>query len=499
MTGKHWCIPRDTSARDSITLSARIAIPHKLPLCHHYWDRYSRSSPPSSCVSGTPTARTTSRRINNSGLYPTSPLRIREATEKAKIELLSTSQTEIDLPFIIADARSPKHINTKLLRSQFEFHTNALIDRTNEVILVGGMTCMPRVADTVKTVSGRDPSKSVNHKTLAIGASRVLFLPVTSRISSSLTLLLSPSIDLPFIIADARSPKHINTKLLRSQFEFHTNALIDRTNEVILVGGMTCMPRVADTVKTVSGRDPSKSVNHKTLAIGASRVLFLPVTSRISSSLTLLLSPSVSRRLRYYNQADLAQHDHPHEEVPGERELVRDNELLGNFNLIEITFDIDADGIVNVSAKDKAMNKDQSMTIASSSGLSDEEFERVVSESEQYAEADKAESVCTDTEKAMNEFKDQLNATEKEKVTKLISELRELAATGQAGIARSLPEGALKLSMTIPSILTVASGLPRKYVARRDVSHTVSAKISNLGAVFNACNSHFFDMFSGGR
>jgi molecular chaperone DnaK len=174
----------------------------------------------------------------------------------------------------------------------------------------------------------------------------------------------------------------------------------------------------------------------------------------------------------------------------GERELVRDNKLLGNFNLvgippapkgvpqIEITFDIDAgvysfwclsrvfahiwiDGIVNVAAKDKATNKDQSMTIASSSGLSDKEIERMVSESEQYAEQDKArrdiieesnkaESVCVDTEKgmsllrsclaiifirftAMNEFKDQLDAAEKDKVTKHVTELREIAAKGQAG------------------------------------------------------------------
>ncbi|PPQ86603.1 hypothetical protein CVT26_015012, partial [Gymnopilus dilepis] len=137
----------------------------------------------------------------------------------------------------------------------------------------------------------------------------------------------------------------------------------------------------------------------------------------------------------------------------GERELVRDNKLLGKFNLvgippapkgvpqIEITFDIDADGIVNLSAKDKATGKDQSMTIASSSGLSDKDIEKMVADAEQFAESDKArkalieesnkaEFVCADTEKALNEFKDQLNATEKEKVTKLVGELRELAAKG---------------------------------------------------------------------
>jgi len=142
----------------------------------------------------------------------------------------------------------------------------------------------------------------------------------------------------------------------------------------------------------------------------------------------------------------------------GERELVRDNKLLGNFNLvgippapkgvpqIEITFDIDADGIVNVGAKDKATNKDQSMTIASSSGLNDSDIERMLRESEEYAESDKkrravietansADSVCADTEKAMNEFKDQLDATERDNVNNLMTELRQLAVKGQAGEA----------------------------------------------------------------
>ncbi|KAG1883202.1 mitochondrial Hsp70 chaperone [Suillus fuscotomentosus] len=124
----------------------------------------------------------------------------------------------------------------------------------------------------------------------------------------------------------------------------------------------------------------------------------------------------------------------------GERELVRDNKILGNFKLvgippapkgvpqIEITFDIDADGIVNVPAKDKATNKDQSMTIASSSFAESDKARRDLIE-----ESNKGESVCSDTEKAMNEFKDPLDATEKEKVTKLVTELRELAAKGQPG------------------------------------------------------------------
>jgi molecular chaperone DnaK len=150
---------------------------------------------------------------------------------------------------------------------------------------------------------------------------------------------------------------------------------------------------------------------------------------------------------------------------------------------IEITFDIDADGIVNVSAKDKATGKDQSMTIASSSGLSDKDIERMVSEAEQFAETDKArkslieeankaDSVCADTEKAMNEFKDQLDATEKDKVTKLVAELREIAVKGQAGDA-SVTADAIreKISATQQASL----GLFQKVYEKKQAESNASA------------------------
>lgn len=140
----------------------------------------------------------------------------------------------------------------------------------------------------------------------------------------------------------------------------------------------------------------------------------------------------------------------------GERELVRDNKMLGNFQLvgippapkgipqIEVTFDINADGIVDVSAKDKATNKEQSIVIAASSGLSDSEIERMMAEAEQFAEADKerkaliesansADSVCADTEKAIKEFGEKVPAEEKAEVEKLVQELRELAVKAQGG------------------------------------------------------------------
>ncbi|EGN92736.1 hypothetical protein SERLA73DRAFT_98760 [Serpula lacrymans var. lacrymans S7.3] len=321
--------------------------------------------------------------------------RIREAAEKAKIELSSTSQTEINLPFITADASGPKHINSKLMRSQFESLVAPLIQRTvdpcrkalndagvkaneiNEVILVGGMTRMPRVSETVKSIFGREPSKGVNpDEAVAIGAS-IQGGVLAGNVTDILLLDVTP------LSLGIETLGGIMTKLISRNTTIPTK----------------------------------KSQVFSTAADGQTAI-----------------------EVKIYQ---------------GERELVRDNKLLGNFNLvgippapkgvpqIEITFDIDADGIVNVSAKDKATNKDQSMTIASSSGLSDKDIEKMVSDAEQYAESDKsrktlieeankADSVCSDTEKAMNEFKDQLDATEKDKVTKLVGELRELAVKGQA-------------------------------------------------------------------
>ncbi|KAJ8581255.1 heat shock protein 70 [Rhizopogon salebrosus TDB-379] len=322
--------------------------------------------------------------------------RIREAAEKAKIELSSTSQTEVNLPFITADASGPKHINMKFGRVQLENLVEPLIKRTID-------PCKKALSDA------------------GVKASEI--------------------------------------------------------DEVILVGGMTRMPKVSETVKSIFGREPSKGVNpDEAVAIGASiqggvlagnvtDILLLDVTplslgiETLGGIMTKLISRNTTiptKKSQVFSTAADGQTAIEVKIYQGERELVRDNKLLGNFNLvgippapkgvpqIEITFDIDADGIVNVSAKDKATNKDQSMTIASSSGLSDKDIERMVSDAEQYAESDKlrrdlieesnkGESVCSDTEKAMNEFKDQLDATEKEKVTKLVGELRELAVKGQAG------------------------------------------------------------------
>lgn len=322
--------------------------------------------------------------------------RIREAAEKAKIELSSSLQTDINLPFITADASGPKHINSKLSRSQLESLVDPLITKTIEpvrkalkdanlqakdiqdVILVGGMTRMPKVSESVKNIFGRDPSKSVNpDEAVAIGAAiqgGVLAGEVTD------ILLLDVT------------PLSLGIETLGGVF----TRLINRNT----------------TIPT------KKSQVFSTAADFQSAV-----------------------EIKVYQ---------------GERELVRDNKMLGNFQLvgippahrgvpqIEVTFDIDADSIVHVHAKDKSTNKDQSITIASGSGLSDSEIQNMVDDAEKYADADKerkgsieaanrADSVVNDTEKALKEFEDKLDKAEADTIREKIASMREFIAKNQTG------------------------------------------------------------------
>ncbi|KAL2356618.1 mitochondrial heat shock protein-like protein [Cryomyces antarcticus] len=322
--------------------------------------------------------------------------RIREAAEKAKIELSSSLQTDINLPFITADSSGPKHINTKMSRSQLEQLVDPLISRTvdpvrkalkdanlqakeiQEVILVGGMTRMPKVTESVKSIFGREPAKSVNpDEAVAIGA------------AIQGAVLAGEVMDV--LLLDV-TPLSLGIETLGGVF----TRLINRNT----------------TIPT------KKSQIFSTAADFQSAV-----------------------EIKVYQ---------------GERELVRDNKLLGNFQLvgippahrgvpqIEVTFDIDADSIVHVHAKDKSTNKDQSITIASGSGLSDNEIQSMVDDAERYGEQDKerkaaieaanrADSVLNDTEKALKEFEDRLDKTEAEKIKEKIASLREFVSKNQAG------------------------------------------------------------------
>jgi len=322
--------------------------------------------------------------------------RIREACEKAKIELSSAVQTDINLPFITADASGPKHINQKLTRAQFEQLVGPLIQKTieptrkalkdaglqakeiQEVILVGGMSRMPKVTETVKGIFGRDASKSVNpDEAVAIGAA-VQGAVLSGEVMDVLLLDVTPL--------------SLGIETLGGVF----TRLINRNT----------------TIPT------KKSQVFSTAADGQTAV-----------------------EIKVYQ---------------GERELVRDNKLLGNFQLvgipparrgvpqIEVTFDIDADSIVHVHAKDKSTNKDQSITIASGSGLSDSEIQSMVEDAEKFQESDKerkaaieaankADSVVNDTESTLKEYEDKLDKTEAAAIKEKIAALREVIAKNQSG------------------------------------------------------------------
>merc|ERR1712241_849560 len=313
--------------------------------------------------------------------------RVREAAEKAKVELSSALQTDINLPYLTMDASGPKHMNLRLTRAKFESIVGDLIKKCvdpchkamkdaevsrndiGEVILVGGMSRMPKVQDTCKEIFGRVPSKAVNpDEAVAMGAAiqgGVLAGDVTD------VLLLDVT------------PLSLGIETLGGVF-------------TKLIGRNTTIPT-------------KKSQVFSTAADGQTQV-------------------------------EIKVHQ-------GEREMAADNKMLGQFQLVgippaprgvpqvEVTFDIDGNGIVNVSARDKGTGKEQQIVIQSSGGLSKDEIENMVRDAESHAEADKekkdrieavnqAEGILHDTESKMEEFKDQLPAEDVTKMKDKIEEVR---------------------------------------------------------------------------
>ena len=294
-------------------------------------------------------------------------------------------------------------------------------------------------------------------------------------------------INLPYITADSSGPKHLNIKLTRAKLEQLVDDLIDRTIEpckkavkdagiemknianIILVGGMTRMPKVQDKVKEFFGKEPHKGVNpDEVVALGAALqggvlqgdvkdLLLLDVTplslgiETMGGVMTKIIEKNTTiptSKSQVFSTAEDNQSAVTIRVFQGEREIAGDNKLLGQFNLegiapaprglpqIEVTFDIDANGIVNVSAKDKATNKEQKITIQASGGLSKEEIEKMIKDAELNAEQDKekrelidvknqADSLSYTTEKSLKEHGDKVSDDEKKEIESALAELKE--------------------------------------------------------------------------
>ena len=342
--------------------------------------------------------------------------RLKEGAEKAKIELSAGAQTEINLPFITADASGPKHLTMKLTRAKFESLVADLVKRTvapcaaalkdaglkageiDEVVLVGGMTRMPKIQETVKDFFGKEPHKGVNpDEVVAMGAAiqaGVLQGDVTD------VLLLDVT------------PLSLGIETLGGVF----TRLIDRNTTIPTKKG-----------QTFSTADDNQSA----------------VTIRVAQ---------------------------------GEREMTADNKLLGQFDLvgippaprgvpqIEVTFDIDANGIVNVSAKDKGTGKTHEIRIQASGGLSDDDIEQMVQDAETNADADKArreaveaknqaEAMIHSTEKSMSEHGDKVSDEDKTAIEEAIAELKTALEGEEAeditAKAQVLAEVSMKMGQAI--------------------------------------------------
>ncbi len=314
-----------------------------------------------------------------------------------------------------------------------------------------------------------------------------------------LSQLMQTEINLPFITATAEGPKHLNMSLTRAKFEQLVDDLIQRTlgpteralrdanlapkdiDEVILVGGMTRVPKVQEVVKQIFGREPHKGVNpDEVVAVGAAiqggvlsgdvtDVLLLDVTplslgiETLGNVMTKLIDANTTIPTRKSEVFSTASDSQPSVEInvlQGERPMARDNRSLGSFHLdglppaprgvpqIEVTFDIDANGILHVSAKDKATSKEQSIRITSSSGLSKDEVEKMKREAQEHAADDKkkkeeidlknqADNLSFQTEKQLKEFGEKLTADVKAKIETANAELKTASGTGNAAAIKT--------------------------------------------------------------
>ena len=357
------------------------------------------------------------------------------------------------------------------------------VKSTNGNTHLGGEDFDQRVIDYLADEFKKDQGINLRSDRMALQRLKEAAEKAKMELSSS----METDVNLPFITADASGPKHLTLKLTRAKLEKLVEDLIDMVeqpcktalsdaglnpsdiNEVILVGGMTRMPRVQQRVKQIFGREPNKSVNpDEVVAIGAAiqagvlkgdvkDVLLLDVTplslgiETLGGVFTKLIEKNTTIPTRKSQIFSTAADNQPAVSIhvlQGEREMAANNKTLGTFDLvgippaprgvpqIEVTFDIDANGIVHVSAKDLATNKEQSIKITASSGLSEEEIQKMVKDAETHADEDKKKRMLAEarnnldsliymTEKNLKEYGDKIDASEKANIDNAIQDARK--------------------------------------------------------------------------